>query len=64
MPKEVEPEATKPIKYDGFYINKMAVIRDSSEQIDFSDLTYIYQGEVLLVSKVHYIFLKIYIMTI
>ena len=38
-------EETKPIKCDGFSIDKMIEIRDQSRQINFDDLTYVYEGE-------------------
>ena len=44
-PKEIKSKETKPIDYDGYYINKMAEIRDQSEKIDFNNLIYIFKGK-------------------
>ena len=43
--KSLKRKDLKAIKYEDFYIDKVAEIRNSTKQIDFNDLTYIYKGE-------------------
>ena len=38
--KEEKREKTKPIKYDNYFINGLAEIRDSTKTIDCNNLTY------------------------
>ena len=68
-PKEIKPKETKPNKYGDYFIDILAKIRESYKPIDFNDLTYNFKDLRIppvgfIKFKVHYIFLKVYIMAI
>ena len=67
-PKKIKPKEVKPIEYDNYFIKKLDEIRNSNKPIDFNDLTYIFTSDSALIGfiglKAHYIFIKVYIMTI
>ena len=39
-PKEIKPRKTKPGEYSDYFINELAIIRNSFEPVNFYDLTY------------------------
>ena len=67
-PKELKLKETKPIEYDNYFINGLVETRGFTKTIDFNNLTYNFTGDSAPISfigfKVHYIFLKVYIMAI
>ena len=62
--KELKPEETKPIRYDNYFLNGLAEIRESIKPSDFNNLIYRFKDPNLapMVLEVHNI--KVYMMAI
>ena len=68
-PKQVISKETKPSEYSDYFLNGLAKIRESFEQVDFYDVTYDFKdlripSVSFLILKVRYILLNAYIMVI